>query len=56
MLVLIGATEDGTKELLTVADGQLGRGKKPQAFELAQKFTPGLGAFAAARLSFGKKE
>jgi hypothetical protein len=34
------------KSKRTVADGQLGRGGKPQAFQLAQKFTPGLGAFA----------
>src|SRR6478672_7738936 len=29
----------------TVADGQLRRGGKPQAFELPKQFTPGLGAF-----------
>src|SRR5438034_11329311 len=29
----------------TVADSQLRRGGKPQPFELAKQFTPGLGAF-----------
>jgi hypothetical protein len=30
VLVLIGATKDGTKELLTVADGSLGAVKSPR--------------------------
>ena len=36
----------------TVTDGQLRCGGKPQAFELAQKFTPRLGAFPVQTLRF----